>query len=177
MQYQWDYHIGGRMAYVNAGAVIIGGRSVDTAGGGIELFYGTDGEKEKWHRVVESDPSGWYPDVVKLPIEYKWFTITDRPHCFPWPHSCDYDVMLFGGYGCEDEDKNCDFREDSYVSSFGWDGKLDGYRSYTERNTNIDRLIPWEMTNVHDHRTIDSVLDRDSGYLVHAQVFNCKGTV
>ena len=175
MQYQWDYHIGGRLAY-SKNAVIIGGASVDTSGGRIEMFY----EDGKWHRVVESDPTDLNPDLVKLPVEYKWFTVTKRPHCFrPWygtPEVCDKGIMLFGGYGCESEGENCDFDQDSYVTYFGWDHQLDEYRAYTERNTDIDRLIPWEMSNVHGHRTIDSVMDRDSGYLVHAQVFDCKGS-
>ena len=182
MQYQQDYHYGGNMAYIDGeGPVIIGGSSPDTAGGRLEMFYERlDGAGEKWHQVYQRGPTG--PNRIYLPVEYKWFTVTKEPHCMN-PSECN-GLMLFGGYGCEQrwEGENCDFTPESYITSI----ELDfcnfetnygcRYKSRTVKNPKIDRLVDWEMPNVHGYRTIDSVLDRDSGFLVHAQTFNCKGS-
>ena len=177
IQYQKDYHYGGVMAYIDGvGAIAIGGASVDTAGGRIEILSGADEEREKWRSVSESVPTESNPDLVQLPVEYKWFTVTQEPHCLN-PEWCN-GLMLFGGYGCEAEDENCDFYQDSYVTYINSDG------SETYKNTNwhnpgangfSGRVIRWEMANKEGYRTIDSVLDRDSGFLVHAQTFKCKG--
>ena len=178
IQYQKDYHYGGGMAYIDEkGAVAIGGESVDTSGGRIELLYAKDGDREKWHNITEAVPTDWDPERVQLPVEYKWFTVTKEPYCMYAPDCSG--LMLFGGYGCEAEDENCGFYQESYITSIDtaschWQNGCT-LEAVTRKNTKIDRLIEWEMPNVHGYRTIDSVLDRDSGFLVHAQTFNCKG--
>ena len=178
IQYQKDYHYGGAMGYIDGkGAVAIGGSSVDTPGGRIELYYEREGDgREKWHNLIEAGPTDWDPDRVQLPVEYKFFTVTKEPHCdyTPWCSG----LMLFGGYGCEAEDTNCAFYQESYITSIDTafcDSSGCTLEAVTHKNTKIDRLIQWEMPNVHGYKTIDSVLDRDSGFLVHAQTFNCKG--
>ena len=35
-------------------------------------------------------------------------------------------------------------------------------------------MVQWEMTNNGGYNTIDSVMHRDTGYLVHSQTFMCK---
>ena len=176
MQYQHDYHYGGNMAYIDGeGPVIIGGSSPDTAGGRIEAFYEKlDGAGEKWHQVNQRSPTAIR---VVLPLKYKWFTVTKEPHCTD-PSECN-GLMLFGGYGCDaDNHTNCDFTEESYITEIETAGcTIFGcvVMSRSVKNSKIDRLVEWEMPNVHGYKTIDSVLDRDSGFLVHAQTFNCKG--
>ena len=142
------------------------------------MFYERlEGDQEKWHRVYERNPTSWEPNRVYLPVEYKWFTGTKEPHCMD-SSKCN-GLMLFGGYGCEAEDKNCDFNQESYITSIET-AFCNDYgcvrKASTKKNSKIDRLVEWEMPNVHGYRTIDSVLDRDSGFLVHAQAFNCKGS-
>ena len=138
------------------------------------MFYERlDGAGEKWHQVYQRGPTG--PNRIYLPVEYKWFTVTKEPHCMD-PSECN-GLMLFGGYGC-DADKNCDFTEESYITEIETAGcTIFGcvVMSRSVKNSKIDRLVDWEMPNIHGYRTIDSVLDRDSGFLVHAQTFNCKG--
>ena len=95
------------MSYIDdVGIIVIGGTS--TPAGKIEVF---DEENRVWHIQSEAESDKWNPDVVKLPVEYKYMTVTKQPEC----HNCN-GLMLFGGFGCEPGYENCGHGQDSYVS-------------------------------------------------------------
>ena len=77
--------------------------------------------------------------------------------------------MLFGGFGCEPGYKNCGYDQESFLSY------IDQHGAYTYNMQYIDQMVNWEMTNNGGYNTIDSVMHRDTGYLVHSQTFKCKG--
>ena len=78
--------------------------------------------------------------------------------------------MMFGGFGCEPGWKNCGYDQESYVSH------IDSWGAYSYQNENVGPMVSWEMTNNGGYNTIDSIMHRETGYLVHSQTFMCKGS-
>ena len=79
--------------------------------------------------------------------------------------------MLYGGFGCDADYKNCSYDQVPYKFSPG------ASATYANFDNIPWDMLKWEMPNDGFYKTIDSNQHLDSGFLVHSHVFNCKGKV